>query len=163
MKYIWTRIIVAVWLSFMVATVGPALFGDMLLWTAPFTCAGGSVNVRTDVYYPRPGETDMTRTLLCTAADGSTSEVSTFGGMGVIWGYAFLPSLLIMFLIPSGGFGFLNQSRRYGGKDKDWAAEFAGPSHETLDRLGELNKAYEQKLITREEYDQKRKEVLKEV
>ena len=99
MKSLVIRALVALWLSFMVATVGPALFGDMLTWTGPVTCPGGKVSVQTDTYYPRPGETDTTRTPLCTSANGTTGEIPTLLSLVIIWGEALLPSLLPVLLL----------------------------------------------------------------
>lgn len=161
MRLTGTRIVIAVWLAFMVATVGPALFGDMLILTGPLTCPGGHINVQTDVYNPRPGETDMTRTPLCTSADGTTQEVPTLLSMVIIWGYAFLPALLIVFLFPKMNVKVSTRVRtRSSGAD---IAPDPGTDRETLSRLNELKQAHDSGLITQEEYDRKRKDIVKEM
>lgn len=168
-KYPWIRFLVALWAAFMVATVGPALFADMLTLTAPVTCPGGHITVQVDVYHPRPGETDITNTPSCIAANGASTEIPVLLAMATIWGGTFVPIMLIMLALPSGAFAWLDQNnRRYSSqRSQDWASG-AGSSGGSVgghaaERLRELRETYDSGLITQGEYDQKRKEILKEM
>lgn len=163
-KNLWIRFLVALWASFMIATVGPALFGDMLTWTAPITCAGGTVTVQSDTYYPRPGETDVTRTPLCKSPDGATTEIPTVPAMGVIWGGGFVVMMLVVVLLPAGWFAW---NEPYPGTaDRPAPSPDPGPRHTdnlSVARLFELKQAHEAGLISDAEYEQKHKEIVKEM
>lgn len=162
MKYIWTRLAVAVWLAFMIATVGPVIVPGLATVTAPVTCPGGKINVKIDVYNPAPGETDTTFTPLCTSAAGQTTEIPVVLSMLVIGAFALLPCWLLMMVIPAGAFGFLNQNRRYSSRPaQDWSAGSSGDGGRAAERLRELKQAFDGGLITQGEYDQKRREILK--
>src|SRR5262245_14950589 len=91
MKSKMIRVLVAIWLSFMVATVGPALFPDLAVVTTPITCPGGKINVQVDTYRPAPGETVSTMTPLCTMPNGQTKEIPIPASLLTIWGLALLP------------------------------------------------------------------------
>jgi hypothetical protein len=158
MRYIWTRVAVAFWVAFMIATVGPALFGDLLLVTAPVTCPAGRMEVRTDVYNPHPGETVMNRVPLCVAADGSVSEVPNLLALIIIFAYALLPAVVIMWFVPSSVFSYVaSKSNAASGR----RVTVTGGEGENLARLNELKQAHDAGLITKAEYDQKRKDILK--
>lgn len=168
MKFMWVRFLVALWASFMVATVGPVIFNGLFAMTAPVTCPGGQINVQTDTYNPRPGETDTTFTPLCTI-EGDTHEVPTLAAMGVVWAGSFVPLLLIMLVLPGGAFGWMSSRNRSQSSQVDWQdtarrhqqSETSGPGAESLWRLKELKQARDSGLITEEEYEAKHQEILK--
>jgi hypothetical protein len=162
MKSLGIRVLVAIWLAFMVATVGPVIVPGLATLTAPLTCPGGTINVQIDVYHPRPGETDTTFTPLCTSASGETTEVPTLLSVALIWAGALLPSLLLTLLIPYKFVAFADEgSGRTAAAQKDNAVRVPGHDRETLARLNELKQAHDAGLITQQEYDEKRKEIVK--
>lgn len=161
MKFIWTRVLVAVWASFMVATVGPVIFNGLFVMTAPVTCPGGKIDVQTDTYHPRPGETDTTFTPTCTPTAGAPYEIPVLASMAVIWAGALLPALIVMAVLPGSAFAWMSRSNRYSRGKTDWTADYAAPDHQNVDRLRELKQAYDAGLITAQEYDAKRQEIVK--
>lgn len=164
LKYPRIRFLIAVWVSFMVATVGPVFFSDMLTWTAPIVCPAGRVYVQTDSFNPSPGETSVNHTLVCSPVRGASLEISGFATLGVLWLYAILPSLLIAFFLPASVFAWLEQiGTRPRPRPQDAPSSPSSPGSSATDRLRELQQALDAGLITRREYEQKRREILKEM
>lgn len=157
------RLAVALFIALMVGGVGPAIVPEAAKLAAPFVCTGNEqMTTTSDTYYPEPGRVVVSRNWFCTSESGTRRSVD-FLALLVCGGYVFVPTFILMIIflkrvpptISVPEFANVNTAPSSIGKPG------ASTSQSTLsDRLNELNQARTANLITEDEYEKKKKEML---
>jgi hypothetical protein len=148
--------------------------------SAPIVCPGSKLQLQSDYYYPRPGETDITRTYYCAKTPGEVTKDITFKVMlvaGVEFGLILFVIIadysLVHTIIHRAKVGQpepetapedpeLHQMEEF--EKEEVRSRMAGFSEEKPDaytRLEELRRMYDSNLITAEEYASKKSEILR--
>lgn len=162
------RSFVAVMIAFFGSIVGVLVFRQTQAWTAPITCPGAvEVIPGVDISHPLPGRTDFNPHLTCVQADGSQKQASNLLMGLTCTAMAFVPALASTFVI----------GRLIGAAVPSTSPELntTGIPMVTLDpkeaprptgelgrRLRELTEARDAGLLTEDEFEAKKAEMLEE-
>jgi hypothetical protein len=147
---------IALFLALMVGGVGPAIVPQAAFLAAPVVCANGQMTTESQTYYPEPGRTVVSRTWFCIDDTGTLAQLPTLLPIAVCVGYAFVPAFFLILI-----FGRTSSETTMAGSPVDAPNVSGTGTAGTLDaRLAELGRARDAGLITEEEFDSKRKEIL---
>jgi hypothetical protein len=183
LRYGWLLAIpVCAFAGLMVATIGGALHPSLLMKAAPYVC-DGKVEIESRKYSYKPGQQGVARQMFCIEADGSPRDITlpAIGATSLYYALIFLAAVLTL------GVGlFLFRPRR----SSEAAAQITSQSHEDLknfladrlrvsanvvrhptvgpgadsgnaeQRLRHLQSLRDANLISAEEYQAKRAEIL---
>jgi hypothetical protein len=143
---------IALFCALMGAAVIPAVFPQAAILAEPLLCPGGVMTTESETFYPEPGRTVISRYFFCTDEGGTRRELSTLLTVGACTAMGFLPALLVVGI-------FMGRAK----------AEFipgdtlpgVSQSEGTLaDRMKELAAARDSGLITEEDFERKKQEML---
>ncbi|HUH22579.1 MAG TPA: SHOCT domain-containing protein [Brevundimonas sp.] len=170
----------------MVATAGGAIHPPVITVAAPYVC-DGTVDVRSQNYSYRPGQRGVARTILCTGADGEARDITlkTMGAATICYALIFLAvglALLVLarLLTPRLNDALRTKAGGLSSKNAEAAARYlkdrlvvsadivrrdakpdSGDRDDTVrSRLENLQALRDDNLISEEEYQAKRAEVL---
>jgi hypothetical protein len=148
--------------------------------SAPIVCPGSKLQLQSDYYYPRPGETDITRAFYCANTPGKVIGDVTLKVMlvaGVEYGLILFVVIAIYSLVhtlthPAEVVKLQPETypedpvlRRVEELEEEEARNSTGSLSEgkpdAYTRLEELRKMYESNLITAGEYADKKAEILR--
>jgi len=146
---------VALFAALMGAAVIPALFPQSAALAAPLLCAGGEMTTESQTFYPEPGRTVIAHSFFCVEAGGARRELSSLLTVAACTGMGFLPAFLVLALM-------------MGRSKLEMLPDTATPlsrQPESADgsfnaRLAELARARDAGLISPEEFEQKKKDML---
>lgn len=135
---------------------------------APFSCPGKDLQLSTETYSYRPGDTTTTSTWLCVdKATGAQTDVSfqTVAIAGVIYSVVLFVIWTIrsLFVKPSPASSIPRPAQISGRAVSASSAHKANVSDSALGKLSELKQLYEANLITEQEYQQKKAEILEKL
>jgi hypothetical protein len=144
-----------------ISTAVGAVFPSMHKLTAPLICRG-NVEVESIQYSYKPGQVGWENHIYCAAESGERQEI-TFPAIGVTGIIASTIIFVIALVWMREGvtlpatFGSLatdlkRKKKSSGGKDGS-----------ALERMSEVKKIYDQNLISKAEYEQKKAEIMKEL
>jgi hypothetical protein len=90
----------SLFIALMIAGPGTAVYPPVSTWTAPLICAGG-IEVQSDHYSVRPGENGVSRTIYCVSGDGKGERAEiTWSAIGIAFlAYAAIAFLALRFLV----------------------------------------------------------------
>ena len=142
-----------------------AMFPPMNLVAGPFVCPNGQMTYEESTSNPLPGTTYTQIYWYCVdARSGTNSELDIFPMSlysGVLYGLLLFAVVLLIWYI---------SSRRKTAQPAADAQPARGPdeqqdgtTHANLERMKELKELHENRMISDEEYAQKREEILKEL
>jgi hypothetical protein len=145
----------------LISVAGGAVFPSIHKLTAPLIC-NGSVEIETLQYSYKPGQMGWEHHIYCASESGDRSEI-TFPALGVTGlfasGILFVIALIWMrksIILPE-NFGSLATDLK---KRKKSSGQQEGSA---LERMSELKKMYDENLISKTEYEQKKAEIMKEL
>ncbi len=140
-----------------------AIFPSLHKLTAPLICRG-AVEVESIKYSYRPGQVGWSNHIYCDKQSGERKEI-TFPAIGVTGviasGIVFITLALWMknsLFLPE-NFGVLANDL----KQKNNSSAKKKKEGSALERLSELKKMYGENLITKDEYEKKKAEIMKEL
>ncbi len=160
----------------LISIAGGAIYPPINIIAKPFVCANGAMEFKQDEYNPSPGQTVTTTTWVCT--DASSGEKQILGVFELVLPAGIIDGSLVFVLVMIVRGVVLYRGRSYsrlkqaaqarqeaferqpvaadspvvGGKIKDAAEE-----------LGKLKQLVDAGLITQQDYDQKKAEVLRRI
>ncbi len=140
-----------------------AIFPSLHKLTAPLICSG-TVEVESIQYSYKPGQVGWSNHIYCDQQSGERKEI-TFPAIGVTGviasGIVFIPLALWMknsLFLPE-NFGVLANDL----KQKNNSSAKKKKEGSALERLSELKKMHGENLITKDEYEKKKAEIMKEL
>lgn len=155
----------------------------------PLACPGGEVTVESENFYYKPGQSGVARTIWCQPADGSPRQDVTMKTLGIgFLAYLILSVLLLRYaLLPwirrltgaieaapealeaahasAGSFvdDIVAQARAAGAQVTIRNFGEPGPSADAADRLAVLKEMLDQGLISPEDYEAKKAQILSQL
>lgn len=176
----WITLAASVWLGFMISVTGGVLYPPINKIAKPFVCANGEMQVDEHSYYPSPGTTVTTIDWYCVNAAAGTQEaiptlklalfaipiyslIVFFPSLGIVayWKFVIAPRNLtknqeINMEAGTGQFQHMLNSDQRAHSTAIFSSR--GPEFEELKKLKEM---LDTGLITQQDYDQKKAEILK--
>ena len=176
----WITLVASVWLGFMISITGGVLYPPIDKIARPFLCANGEMQVDERTYYPSPVTTVTTLDWYCVNTAAGTQEAIPTLKLALfeipIYSLiVFFPILAIVaywkFIIAprnltkrrevnmEAGAGPFQRMLDFGQRaESSFASSSAGSEVEELKKLKEM---LDSGLITQQDYDQKKAEILK--
>ncbi len=158
----------------LISVAGGALYPPINIIAKPFVCANGAMEFKQAVYNPSPGQTITTTTWVCT--DASSGENRIIGVWELVLPAGIIDGSLVFVLVViiravlayRGGsysrFEQAAQARQEVFERQPAAAGSpaeGGSMKDAADELGKLKQLVDARLITQQDYDQKKAEILR--
>lgn len=141
-----------------------ALFPSMNRIAKPFVCPRGEMEYESQVYRPYPGKTVTTLTWYCADREtGARTELGIFPMSlyaGAIYGFLLFVVIVVAMWMFAGRLPASTGQRRASRLDFN---QNVGTTGDAASRLRELNRLRDTGLITEEEYQKKRAEIILEL
>jgi hypothetical protein len=140
----------------LISVAGGAIFPSMHKLTAPLICSG-SVEIETLQYSYKPGQVGWEHHIYCASESGERKEI-TFPAIAVT---GLIASAILFVIALIGMRNGIRLPENFGSLATDLKRNKKNGS--ALDRLRELKKLYDENLISKAEYEQKKTEIMKEL
>jgi hypothetical protein len=155
--------VIALFIALMLGGVVPAVFPQLAKLAAPVVCSSNEqMTVTSDTYYPQPGRTVTSNHWFCVREDGTQRSVDMVALL-VCGAYVFLPMFILMIFKVKPVSSSPITTAVLGSPTSGLSAQNASVSENQrsfAERLSDLTQAHEAKLITDEEFEKKKREIL---